>query len=605
MAEFFAELKRRHIYRVAVAYAVVAWVLLQLFNNLTPVMKLPDWAGTLVLVLLVGGFPVALLFAWIHELAPAEGAAARVPTGRLDWVLAGALFVVIGLVTYQQFAPSRSGASQQAGVEAARAAAAKPAGISIAVLPFTNMSGDAGQEFFSDGITEEITSALAKVPDLRVVARTSAFEFKGKNVNIKTMGGELGATHLIEGSVRKAGTRVRITVQLINAADGTHIWSEDYDRQLTDVFAIQEDIARAITTSLRMPLGLKPGENLVNNRAIDPDSYQQYLRAKALVHSRGPGVTQAIDILEPLVARNSGFAPAWGLLASTYGLSTVTLGNALWSRPVEETRRLWQSASDKSEKAARESIRLDPRSAVGYANLVFVEANRKNWAAAEDFCRQALALDTNDTDTLVTYGEILERVGRVKDSLRLRQQAQALEPLVPIYNMVVAIALLLNGKADDASATLEALSPSSNPAPLRIALRARAYAAQGRYGEAADVMLTVPRNGDVTEQSLQEAARLMRSAPAKTSAPGSLPVLPAQLNFIYAYVGAPERMMDYPERALEAGNAVRFMFEPNHAPMRKTERFKAYVRTLGLVDYWKARGWPDACHPTGDDFACE
>src|SRR6202158_4998638 len=128
-------------------------------------------------------------------------------------------------------------------------------------------------------MTEEITSALAKVPDLRVVARTSAFEFKGKNVNVKTIGDELGATHLIEGSVRKAGDRVRITVQLIKADDGTHIWAQDYDRELTDIFAIQEDIARTITTSLRMPLGLKPGENLVNNRAITSDDYQQYLRA--------------------------------------------------------------------------------------------------------------------------------------------------------------------------------------------------------------------------------------------------------------------------------------------------------------------------------------
>src|SRR4029077_1085500 len=158
---------------------------------------------------------------------------------------------------------------------AARAAAASPIGvISLAVLPFVNLSSDKEQEFFSDGITEEITAALAKVPDLRVVARTSAFQFKAQNRDIQGIGQQLHATHLIEGSVRKAGTRVRITVQLIKADDGTHIWSEDYNRELTDIFAIQEDIARAITTSLRMPLGLKPGENLVNNRAIGSEDYQ-------------------------------------------------------------------------------------------------------------------------------------------------------------------------------------------------------------------------------------------------------------------------------------------------------------------------------------------
>src|SRR5207302_2152745 len=135
-------------------------------------------------------------------------------------------------------------------------------------------------------MTEEITAALAKVPDLRVVARTSAFEFKGKNIEVDKIGQQLHATHLIEGSVRKAGNRVRITAQLIKADDGTHIWAEDYDRDLNDIFAVQEDIARAITASLRMPLGLKPGEQLVNSRNIDPESYDKFLRARGLIISR-------------------------------------------------------------------------------------------------------------------------------------------------------------------------------------------------------------------------------------------------------------------------------------------------------------------------------
>src|SRR5262249_46475867 len=146
-------------------------------------------------------------------------------------------------------------------------------------------SSERDQEFFSDGLTEEITTALAKVPDLKIVARTSAFEFKGKSINIKTIGEQLGATHLIEGSVRKDGNRLRITVQLIKADDGTKMWAEEYDRQLTDIFQIQEDIARAIATSLRSPLGVKPGEKLVSNRDIDPESYQQYLAARALIRT--------------------------------------------------------------------------------------------------------------------------------------------------------------------------------------------------------------------------------------------------------------------------------------------------------------------------------
>ncbi len=182
-------------------------------------------------------------------------------------VLAGVLLVATALISYRQFAPLGT----PEGVVAERAAAADPASaISIAVLPFLNLSGDASQEFFSDGMTEEITSALAMVPDLKVVARTSAFQFKGEKNDMRAVGQALNATHLVEGSVRKEGDRVRITAQLIEAGNGTHLWSENYDRQLSDIFATQEEIARTIVGSLMAPLGLAPGERLVSNRTHRP-----------------------------------------------------------------------------------------------------------------------------------------------------------------------------------------------------------------------------------------------------------------------------------------------------------------------------------------------
>jgi len=255
MASLLAELKRRNIYRVGAAYAVVAWILLQLAANISPILDLPPWIARTVLLLLILGFPVALVFAWVHQLPPEGGT--RVSTGKLDWALMSALVVVIGLVSYQQFVPPLGAGtieSPKASVAVASTASIPKAGIiSIAVLPFSNLSSDPEQEFFSDGMTEEITAALAKVVDLRVVARTSAFQFKDANKDMRIVGQALGATHLIEGSVRKAGNRVRITAQLIKTDDGTHIWSENYDRELTDVFAIQEDIAQAIAGALRVP----------------------------------------------------------------------------------------------------------------------------------------------------------------------------------------------------------------------------------------------------------------------------------------------------------------------------------------------------------------
>jgi len=260
MGNLFAELKRRHIYRVAAAYAVVAWVLIQLVNNIAPALRLPEWTLTLVIVLLAIGFPIVLIFAWVRELAPAEGATEQAKTGPFDWALMGALVVVLAAVSYEQLAPSRSaGVAQQAGVTTNLA---NTVGISVAVLPFVNLSSDKEQEFFSDGMTEEITSALAKVPNLRVVGRTSAFQFKGENKDLRAIGQALSATHLIEGSVRKDGNEVRITAQLIKADDGTHLWTESYDRELKGIFAVQEGIAQSIAAALRVPLGLKPGDML-------------------------------------------------------------------------------------------------------------------------------------------------------------------------------------------------------------------------------------------------------------------------------------------------------------------------------------------------------
>ena len=295
-----------------------------------------------------------------------------------------------------------------------------------------NLSSDKEQEFFSDGMTEEITSALAKVPNLRVVARTSAFEFKGQNRDVQTIAQALHATHVIEGSVRKDGNQVRITAQLIKADDGTHLWTESYDRELKGVFAVQEEIAQAIAGALRVPLGLQQGETLVSNRTNDVESYQQYLRARALYRARA--IDQAIALLEPAVARDPNYAPAWALLAQVYAVSPAFNTN-FWAGPIEEVRPKVQSSLDKADRAAREAIRLDPRHAGGYVALAYIQAARGNWVAGDDLFRQALALDSDDPDALHFYSMTLGALGRLKQALSLREQLRTLEPFVPVYNI--------------------------------------------------------------------------------------------------------------------------------------------------------------------------
>jgi TolB-like protein/DNA-binding SARP family transcriptional activator/Tfp pilus assembly protein PilF len=502
-------------------------------------------------------------------------------------ILAGVLIVATALISYRYFALSDT---NQAVVAEQKPSALQAGTISIAVLPFANMSGDATQEFFSDGITEEVTSALAKVPNLRVVARTSSFQFKGQNQDLRVVGQALGTSHLIEGSVRKVGDRVRITAQLIKVDDGTHLWSETYDRQLTDIFAIQEDIATAIAGALRVPLGLVPGERLVSSRDIAPESYQQFLLARTILRNRaGPAqftenrYAGAIAMLEQVVARDPSYAPAWALLA------------------------LMSSDPAKRETAAREAIRLDSRNAVSYVALAQVQNSRSNFVAGEDLYRQALALDPNDPEVLDAFSLWLVFVGRIREALNMRERLGILEPFVPGYNNQIANLMLIDGQNQAAITILQAL-PARGPRNISLA---HAYAAEGRYGEAADTLLAIPLDDRVaSRQSIEDAARLLRNAPTKVRAPEALPEFRGQLNYVYAYVGAAERGLEDPERAITEGRFAglpqfRHLWSPEYASIRKTERFKALVRRLGWVDYWRARGWPDFCRPVGaDDFAC-
>ena len=307
---FLADLKRRHIYRVAAVYAVVAWVLIQLVGNLTPMLRLPEWVGAMVLALLLVVFPIALIFAWIHERPTGETSGSSHATTKLDWILAGGVSMVVAALVYQLVTGS-AGPPQ-----AANAVIQPPGSISLVVLPLANTSGDPSQEFLSDGITDEINSALARVPSLRLVGRSSAFQFKGQGKDLRAIGQTLGATYLIDGSVRSAGNRVRVTAALISANDGISLWTDSYERELTDIFAIQEDIAQAIAAALRAPLGLAAGELLISSRTSDADSYQDYLRARTLVRNRVLG--EAIALLEAAVERDPGFAPAWAMLSQAH-----------------------------------------------------------------------------------------------------------------------------------------------------------------------------------------------------------------------------------------------------------------------------------------------
>src|SRR6266699_1533412 len=284
LSQLWRRVNEHKMVQWSVAYIALAYGLQHGVILTSESFEWPNAVTGISMLLLALGLPVVMTFAWYHG----ERASRQFTKAELS--ILSALLVIGSLLFYAFVQPSAGVATgpkpavQQASVAVARAASASVGNaISIAVLPFANLSDDKQQEFFSDGMTDEISGALAKIADLRVVGRASSFQYKKRDADLRSIGQALGATHLIEGSVRKAGNRVRISAELVQADNGIQVWSENYDRDLTDVFAIQEDIAKSIAASLRMPLGLKADENLVNSRTKNEESYEDYLRARALL----------------------------------------------------------------------------------------------------------------------------------------------------------------------------------------------------------------------------------------------------------------------------------------------------------------------------------
>src|SRR6478672_9828808 len=284
LQNFFAELKRRNVYKVAVAYAVVAWLLVQVATQVFPFLEIPNWVVRLVIALVVIGFPIALVIAWAFEVTPegikrteiADAMPAAKGQKKHAWIF---IVVVAGAISVALFFLGR----YTAGNKTAAALPNESSTKSIAVLPFVNMSSDKEQDYFSDGLSEELLNQLAQVPQLRVIARTSSFSFKGKEVDVATIAKALNVANVLEGSVRKSAKTLRVTAQLIRASDSSHLWSQTYDRDLTDVFKVQDEIAGDVVAALKVKL-LPTQELPKAPRTSNPEAYQQYLQGRYYLH---------------------------------------------------------------------------------------------------------------------------------------------------------------------------------------------------------------------------------------------------------------------------------------------------------------------------------
>ena len=420
---FFKELKRRNVFRVAIAYVLVAWVLLQIADVLFPALGLPEWTIRLVAGLLILGFPLSVFFAWAFELTP-EGLKRDEEVNRSDSVTkAGAqrlnvATIVVAIVAVGLFAADRFVWQSEDEPDAPQPTASAPPdeSRSIAVLPFVNMSADEEQEYFSDGLTEELLNVLARGKEMRVIGRTSSFQFKGKNEDLREIGRKLNVSHILEGSVRRAGDTVRITAQLIDSSDGAHLWSSTFDRTLDDIFAVQDEIANAVFAALQVEL-LGVAETPGSPR--NAEAYDLYLKGLRARHLPGPAnMQEARKLLERSLELDPALAVAWQHLAAVY--SSMTVAGVL---PTSEGIQL-------AKDAVNRALELDPNSTGAYAVLGFIRTNfDRDWEGAEAAYARALEIDPNNAHALNGAGGLAAALGNHAAAMNYNARSIAVDPL--------------------------------------------------------------------------------------------------------------------------------------------------------------------------------
>lgn len=427
-----AELKRRNVFRVGVAYVLLAWVVIQVTDTVGPALNLPEWTLTVVTWFGVIGFPFALFFAWAFELTPSgikrekdvdRTESVTHSTGRkIDFVIIGLLVVaLLSVVILDDSPPAAPGAEQDAVAEAAAEPDAARSYDSIGVLPFANMSSDPEQDYLSDGIAEELLNALAKLQNLQVAARTSSFAFKGQNQNITEIGSKLNVDTILEGSVRKSGDRLRITAQLIDTADGYHLWSETYDREVTDVFKIQDDITTAIVAALRVHLDTGEPPVVSAPEATSVDAYEAYLRGKHHLRQSGPNVFRAaLTSFREATDIDPSFAPAWAGRALTVMYLRET---DFWGEiPRDEARLLARNNIDRA-------LALDSDVAEAYVAEGMLFADDYQYEEALQSFEKAVAINPSLAEGWTWRGRLLSRFGRIREAREDMLKAFRLDPL--------------------------------------------------------------------------------------------------------------------------------------------------------------------------------
>ncbi len=581
LGSFFAELKRRNVYKVAIAYGVVAWLLIQVATQVFPFFEIPNWVVRLVVLVIIIGFPVALIIAWAFELTPeglkrTETADAEHSAGRSrkrTWIY---VVIIAGAISIGLFFLGRYTSSKQS------VGAGLP-GKSIAVLPFDNLSRDPDNAYFAEGVQDEILTRLAKVADLKVISRTSTQKYKSAPDNLRDIAKQLGVSNILEGSVQRAGDQVRVTVQLINATTDAHLWAESYDRALTDIFTVESEIAKTIADTLRAKLTGSEERMMSKKPTANPEAYELYLKGRFFWNKRtGVDLRKSIDYFDQAVAKDPNYALAYAGLADAY----VLLSGFGAASP--------KDSLSEATAAAEKGLDLDGTLGEAHASLAqALLAYDFNFARANREFRRAIELNPNYATAHHWYGEsVLTPLGQFEDGVAELKRALQLDPLSVIINADVGTVLTSARRYDEAieqlRKTLE-MDPSFYYAHYHLG---EALEMKGLNEDAvAEYEKATALNDDPVPQALlghlyakmgrkDEARRILQRL---RDSPKERYVSPYLFAMIHLGLGEKDRAIDFLEKTYEDRDGYNIAFikvDPFLDPLHGDPRFEALAARI-------------------------
>ena len=605
---FFEELKRRNVIRVGIAYVIVAWLVLQFADVVLNNIQAPGWVFQVIMLVLGIGFPIVLIMAWAFEMT-SEGIkkekdvdrsqSITTKTGRkLDRSIIVVLVIALGYFIWQSQIPDTTVEATQAEKPIRETASVETSAQepSIAVLPFVNMSADPEQEYFSDGISEEILNVLVRVKGLKVASRTSSFTYKGKDLNIPEIAKQLKVGNIVEGSVRKSGNRVRITAQLIDTDDDRHLWSDTFDRELIDIFAIQDEIATAIVNALKQELHVGLEAVKVETVTQNLDAYELYLKARGLFTAR-----QDLDVANRLFQQatklDPDFAQAWEGLAASERVST----DWLFNDGIDHQKL--------SIQAAEKAIALDAKLSMPYAVIGLAISNQPSpdYIGSRKNLEMAIANDPKNTTAWLWSGMLYKALGFPDKAISDLNRCLEIDPAYLNCEQHLAQAYLINGDQERAMQhfvkTVEANFHSTDGAfiPLftrsgdhLLALYMADVVTRSTYAPVIDY-ITALENPDANH-----SAQLLRFERWAKKNNDELIWYPSVLIALKAY-------SHFAGPAVPStGVALPFIWQMEATEFRQSDYFKQMVRNNNILLYWQSAGFPDQCRALGEeDFECE